>query len=84
MSLKEAFKFVRSKRSVVSPNLTFKNQLELFEKLSVEKKYDFDKIKFDEIKWEPKDYNELKIDYFEKLNKYHFVRFLKIPILLIN
>ena len=69
MPYKEAFEFVKSKRSVVSPNLSFKNQLELFEKLLIEKKYDVDKIKFDEIKWEPKVYNELKIDYFEKLNK---------------
>ena len=61
MSYKEAFKFVKSKRSVISPNPGFKDQLQLFEKVLIENKYDIDKIKFDEIKLEQKNYNELKI-----------------------
>ena len=54
MSFKEALEFVRSKRFVVSPNFGFIDQLKLFEKLLVENNYDIDKIKFEEIKWEPK------------------------------
>ena len=61
MPYKEAFEFVKSKRSVVSPNQAFKNQLQLFEKELIENNYNIDKIKFSEIKWEPKNYNELKI-----------------------
>ena len=54
MSYKDALEFVRSKRFVVSPNFGFIDQLKLFEKLLVENNYDIDKIKFEEIKWEPK------------------------------
>ena len=61
MSFKEALEFVKSKRSVISPNPGFKEQLQLFEKVLIENKYDIDKIKFDEIKLEQKNYNELKI-----------------------
>ena len=61
MPFKEAFEFVKSKRSVVSPNQAFKNQLQLFEKELIENNYDIDKIKFSEIKQEAKNYNELKI-----------------------
>ena len=56
MPFKEAFDFVKSKRSVASPNQAFKNQLQLFEKELIENNYDIDKIKFDEIKWEQKNY----------------------------
>ena len=56
---KEAFNFVKSKRAIININLGFENQLELFEKLLIENNYDIDKIKFDEIKWEPKEYDEL-------------------------
>ena len=59
MSFKEAFNFVKSKRNIININLGFEDQLELFEKLLNENNYDIDKIKFDEIKWEPKDYDEL-------------------------
>ena len=61
MSFKEALEFVKNKRSVISPNPGFKDQLQLFEKVLIENKYDIDKIKFDEIKLEQKNYNELKI-----------------------
>ena len=61
MPFKEAFDFAKSKRSVASPNQAFKNQLQLFEKELIENNYDIDKIKFSEIKWEAKNYNELKI-----------------------
>ena len=63
MSFKEAFDFVKSKRNNASPNPGFRAQLELFEKELIEKNYDIDKIKFKEIKWEPKDY------YAEKINE---------------
>ena len=59
MTYKEAFNFVKSKRNIININLGFEDQLELFEKLLNENNYDIDKIKFDEIKWEPKDYDEL-------------------------
>ena len=55
MSYKDALEFVRNKRFVVYPNPGFRDQLELFEKELIEKNYDIDKIKFGEIKWEPKD-----------------------------
>ena len=56
MPFKEALEFVQSKRNIVCPNPGFKDQLQLFEKLLNENNYDIDKIKFDEIKWEPKKY----------------------------
>ena len=59
MTYSDAFDFVRNKRSIVYPNPGFIEQLKLFEKELIEKYYDIDKIKFDEIKWGPKDYYEL-------------------------
>ena len=59
MSYKEAFNFVKSKRAIININLGFEDQLKLFEKSLIENNYDIDKIKFDEIKWEPKEYDEL-------------------------
>ena len=56
MSFKEALEFVQNKRNIVCPNPGFKDQLELFEKELIKSNYDIDKIKFDEIKWEPKNY----------------------------
>ena len=50
----EALKFVQEKRYIVWPNPGFKEQLKLFDKKLKEKDYDIDKIKFEEIKWEPK------------------------------
>ena len=61
MPFKEALEFVRSKRFVVSPNFGFEDQLKLFEKLLIENNYDIDKIKFDEIKWEPKEHYDFDI-----------------------
>ena len=60
MPCKEALDFVHKKRQIVRPNPAFKDQLEIFEKELIEKNYDIDKIKFDEIKWEPKDYDKNK------------------------
>ena len=56
MPYEDALKFTQGKRKIVWPNPGFKDQLKLFEKELLEKNYDIDKIKFDEIKWEPKDY----------------------------
>ena len=53
---KEALEFVQHKRAIVSPNDGFLDQLQLFEKELIEKNYDIDKIKFEEIKREPKNY----------------------------
>ena len=58
MPFKEALEFVHKKRQIVRPNPAFKDQLELFEKELIEKNYDIDKIKFDEIKWTPKNCNK--------------------------
>ena len=59
MPSKEALDFVQKKRNIVWPNPGFKDQLELFEKELIDKNYDIDKIKFEEIKWEPKNYYDL-------------------------
>ena len=58
MSFEEAFEFVESKRNI-GPNNGFIEQLKLFEKELIEKNYDIDKIKFEEIKWEPNEKNWL-------------------------
>ena len=60
MSFKDAFEFVESKRKYINPNPSFIEQLQLFEKELIEKNYDIDKIKFEEIKWEPKEQNLLE------------------------
>ena len=60
MSFKEAFEFVESKRKYINPNPSFIEKLQLFEKELNEKNYDIDKIKFEEIKWEPKEQNLLE------------------------
>ena len=59
MPFKDALEFVQQKRFIVYPNCGFRDQLQLFEKELIEKNYDINKIKFDEIKWEPKDDYEL-------------------------
>ena len=56
MPFKEALEFVQKKRFIVYPNPGFIHQLQIFEKELIDKNYDIDKIKFDEIKWEPKNY----------------------------
>ena len=50
---KEALDFVQDKRNIVCPNHGFEEQLEIFEKKLIENNYNIDKIKFNEIKWEP-------------------------------
>ena len=52
----KALDFTKEKRFIVEPNDGFKEQLKMFEKLFIENNYDIDKINFDEIKWEPKNY----------------------------
>ena len=52
MSFNDAFNFVKGKRLII-PNLGFKQQLEMFEKLLIDNNYDIDKINFKEIKWKP-------------------------------
>ena len=61
MSYEEALEFVRGKRYGVFPNAGFRDQLQLFEKVLIENNYDIDKIKFDEIKWEPKEHYDFDI-----------------------
>ena len=57
MSFKDALEFVNKKVFFfVYPNHGFRDQLQIFEKELIEKNYDIDKIKFEEIKWEPKNY----------------------------
>ena len=53
---KEALNFVHEKRPIIYPKPGFQDQLELFEKILKENDYDIDKIKFEEIKWESKNY----------------------------
>ena len=56
ISYMKALDFTKEKRFIVEPNDGFKEQLKMFEKLFIENNYDIDKINFDEIKWEPKNY----------------------------
>ena len=57
MSFEDALEFVNKKVFFfVYPNNGFRDQLKLFEKELIEKNYDINKIKFEEIKWEPKNY----------------------------
>ena len=57
MPFKDALEFVNKKVFFfVYPNHGFRDQLQIFEKELIEKNYDIDKIKFEEIKWEPKNY----------------------------
>ena len=55
MTFEKVFNYVKEKRPVVNPNLAFQDQLQLFEKILKENDYDIDKIKFEEIKWKPKE-----------------------------
>ena len=61
MTFKEALEFVMDRRYGVFPNAGFRDQLQLFEKVLIENNYDIDKIKFDEIKWEPKEHYDFDI-----------------------
>ena len=53
---KEALNFIHEKWPIIYPKLGFQDQIELFEKILKENDYDIDKIKFEEIKWESKNY----------------------------
>ena len=55
MTFDKALNYVKEKRTVVNPNLAFQDQLKLFENILKENDYDIDKIKFEEIKWKPKE-----------------------------
>ena len=61
-TFKDALDFASKKRSSVYPNIGFKDQLTLFEKLLKENDYDLNKINFKEIKW-----NKKLSDYLGKL-----------------
>ena len=61
-TFKDALDFASKKRSSVFPNIGFKDQLTLFEKLLKENDYDLNKINFKEIKW-----NKKLSDYLGKL-----------------
>ena len=50
LSLNDAFNFVKKKRPVISPNLNFTRQLEIFQDLLKKKNYDLNKINFNKVK----------------------------------
>ena len=53
MKLDEAYEFVLNKRCFVFPNPGFIKQLIVFEEELIKNEFDINKIKFNEIKWEP-------------------------------
>ena len=50
LSLNKAIKFVKEKRSIISPNDNFMNQLKIFEELLIKNDYNINNIKFSKIK----------------------------------
>ena len=54
MTAEKALEFVQNKREIVYPNDGFLEQLKIFEGELEKNKYDLDKVKFEEIKWEYK------------------------------
>ena len=50
LRLNEAIKFVKEKRSIISPNDNFMNQLKIFEKLLIKNDYNINNINFKKIK----------------------------------
>ena len=50
LRLNEAIKFVKEKRSVISPNDNFMNQLKIFEELLIKNDYNINNINFKKIK----------------------------------
>ena len=56
MTYHKALTLVKDKRFIVFPNPGFRDQLQIFEKELINNNYDIDKIKFEEIKWQPKSY----------------------------
>ena len=70
MKYEDAIKLVSDKRKGADPNIGFKEQLKMFEKLLIENGYNIDKINFKEIVWEPKEIVspfQSKLDYIKKL-----------------
>ena len=55
LSLNDAINFVKNKRPVISPNLNFMKQLEIFEDLLKKKNYDLNRINFNKVKINQKD-----------------------------
>ena len=50
LRLNEAIKFVKEKRSIISPNDNFMNQLKIFEELLIKNNYNINNINFKKIK----------------------------------
>ena len=50
LSLNKAIKFVKEKRSIISPNDNFMNQLKIFEELLIKNEFNIDNINFKKIK----------------------------------
>ena len=50
LPLNDAINFVKNKRPVISPNLNFIKQLEIFEDLLKKKNYDLNRINFNKVK----------------------------------
>lgn len=50
LRLNEAIKFVKEKRSIISPNDNFMNQLKIFEELLIKNDYNINNINFKKIK----------------------------------
>ena len=50
LRLNEAIKFVKEKRSIISPNDNFMNQLKIFDELLIKNDYDIANINFKKIK----------------------------------
>ena len=55
LPLNDAINFVKNKRPVISPNLNFMKQLEIFEDLLKKKNYDLNRINFNKVKINQKD-----------------------------
>lgn len=51
-SFEDVLEYVREKRKWASPNMGFREQLVMFEKLLKDNDYDLNKIDFENIKWE--------------------------------
>ena len=55
ISLEDAINFVKNKRPVISPNLNFMKQLQIFQDLLKKKNYDLNSINFNKVKINNKD-----------------------------
>ena len=61
MKFIDALNYTQSRRPIVYPNIGFKEQLKMFEKLLIDNNYNIDKINFKDIKWEPSE--EILLNY---------------------